>query len=78
MRKTHDFSHLTITVLKMSHLRISHHTTSSDNGVSLRVQCIGVGRFRILGGPRFSIFWAGGGGGGGGGARGGGKFPAGT
>ena len=38
---------------------------------------IGVGRFRILGGPRFRILGGGGGGGGGGGARGA-KFPAAT
>ena len=40
--------------------------------IGLGISCIGVGRFRILEGPRFRIL-----GGGGGGGQGGAKFPAG-
>ena len=61
--------------VRLYHVRQNYLTmyiTGAFQGKSLRVCSIGVGRFRILGGPRFRIFLGGLGG------QGGGKVPAGT
>ena len=62
---------LTYFVLVFNHNRLNRHLhIYLPKLIFFPLQSIGVGRFRIFGGPRFRIL--------GGGQGGGGKFPAGT
>ena len=67
------FSAQETSVLMQGYNSTVFHAFKGFDSRPLSDSCIGVGRFRILVGPRFRIL-----GGGGGGGQGGGKFPAGT